>query len=83
MDRMVSTPEQYKHNLDMLHSLINSRICSTQTLRLIQIRTRIAQDDIKSMNNYAHKNILSPVYARLINKVYEMNAALNRARAKD
>lgn len=74
---------EYKHNLDMLHSLINSKVCSTQVLRLIQIRTRIAEDDIKRMNEYAHKDIFSPVYPRLMDKINQMKIELNNALIKD
>lgn len=80
--RVVSTPEQYKHNLDMLHSLINSKVCSTQVLRLIQMRTHMAHDDIQSMQNYADKNTLSPVYTRILDKVNQMTRDLQIALMK-
>jgi len=46
------TEYDYNHNLDMLESLLNSKIQSNNVIRLIAIRTRIAKNAIKAENNF-------------------------------
>ena len=58
------TEYDYNHNLDMLESLLNSKIQSNNVLRLIAIRTRIAKNAIK-----AEKNFISLVTSKT---VYEL-----------
>jgi hypothetical protein len=46
------TEYEYNHNLDMLESLLNSRIKSNNVIRLINVRTRIARNAIKAEENF-------------------------------
>ena len=46
------TEYDYNHNLDMLESLLNSKIQSNNVIRLINIRTRIAKNAIKAEQNF-------------------------------
>ena len=58
------TEYDYNHNLDMLESLLNSKIQSNNVIRLINIRIRIAKNAIK-----AEKNFISLVTSKT---VYEL-----------
>lgn len=79
----MNTYEDFKHNNDMLHSLVNSKVQSEKVIRLISIRTQMSKDIIQSMIDYAHKDIFSPVYSRLMDKIDQMRAELNNALIKD
>jgi hypothetical protein len=46
------TEYDYNHNLDMLESLLNSKIQSNNVIRLINIRIRIAKNAIKAEQNF-------------------------------
>jgi hypothetical protein len=79
----MNTYDDFKHNNDMLHSLVNSKITTEKTLRLITIRTQMSKDIIQSMINYADCNKSSNVYSRLMDKVNQMKIELNQALEKD
>jgi hypothetical protein len=80
------TEYDYNHNLDMLESLLNSKIQSNNVLRLIAIRTRIAKNAIRAEKNFISLVTSKTVYelcnVRLERRVKRLTQILEKDKSK-